>query len=297
MASSTRKRIAIQIMATTAALALGILGFVLIVPTKTLAGDRLLSYVIKSPNLPGVSNSPSWTGFIPPTGSPIKILITDQQRAQYQTGGSSYYWYGVPSTANEANVLLEMLPTAADAATYQTQEATALIGTHTIESSGYRLQSRGTLNGFAGSVSAAYLIPHKKTTLPANSPAPPTPSKPISTKPVPAIVSLYRIGRFVVVENFQGAPATIGHVQSVANLERASIANIPQRFTLEQTNWPIGSAIFVVLLALIVLAAIWTIPPWYANEQVRRRERQLARERYQYRVRGSKTLRRGRVQF
>lgn len=271
--SSGRRRLPWRFGAAALVLVLAAAGYWWWVPVHQSDATRLAPLVPhRSPA--GFGTKPSSAGPVPASRTSISAVENAAHRSPDATASYAIAWSGRKTKNAAVEVLLTLLPSAAQARTARTQAVRHYLGTKSLQSSGYRRSKRFTPTSVPGAAGALFV--------PASTGA--------STGK--AAVAVLSRGRAVAVVLADAKGTTARSAVTTAAQRTWSRLGGEAAVSLELTTYPlVASVLYAAATAVLVTVVLGAAP---ARARLRRRRqaawaRAVERER---RSRGRKVVRR-----
>lgn len=255
-------------------------GYFAFVP-MTVAGDaKLDGLVVQQPGISGLVPKPSASTDESTVGG-LPALAHAGVASPLETGSWSIDWTGsgATQTSAEAYMVLDLLPSAAQARTLRSQLDNAYLG-------------KTTYNGEKFAETATFTIPQAKAAGLASSGSAyrRLKSKTLAAAWLTTITE--QVGRAVALIYVQLPTVDSSASSGLAARELALLERNEPGFTLATTHYPLAASLIWWVVALVLAASAFAGPKLVVAARRRGQARQEALERAQFRMRGQKVLRR-----
>jgi len=263
------------------ALALAIVGYFLIVPNTFINSDLLGRLVLANTGLKGVAAAPTYSAPLPTVSSPLSALTAAAAENPGTAGSYARNWFGPLSTGNSVDLSAELLPTRQVALTTQSEAGVQDIGAAALKTALHTVTARFTV---PGGTAVTYTTPR------------PVPKSGPQGPPVPGAAADFSFGRVVIRMTMTGPVSTRPSLVGVVDRQLTLLKRVEPNFpTLSVTSYSTIKSIVYWVIAILLIVALALVPDWVRRVRAQRRARELARQRRQVTVRGSKALKRHRV--
>ena len=266
-----------------AAAALAVGGYFLIVPDTNINPNLVARLVFSSTGLSGEASAPTYSNALPTTSSPLSSLTAAAEQQPGLTGSYARNWFGSVAVGNSVNLSVDLLPTRAIALATQNEAGTQDLGAAALKTGLHTATSRFIVPG-----GAAVLYTTARP-VPKSGPAGP---------PVPGAAADFSFGRVVARLTTAGPISTRSNIDALVSRESNLLKRVLPKFPpLSFTTYPATKSIVYGIVALVLIVLLALVPDWTRRVRAQRHARELARQRRQFQVRGSKALKRHRVRI
>ena len=254
-------------------LAVAVVLYALLLPSTHGDPSRIANLSIRDPHVAVLKSAPSSAKSVGVSKSTVKLLKTYAAKEPAETGVFETEWTGAGTTDNDGGLLLQVVPTVADAAKVLIASRTAFAAPPASQGA----VSHFTVQGIPGQGNA-YVIPASSSTAQTGY----------------VFTMVFMVGRVVAVElvELSKSGSTPIAAQTIAREELALLQSRLPSFSMVTTTRPALGVILVIVGAVVIGAAAFFGPEWVVRRRISREVHAQQRARSQYRSRGRRAVRR-----
>ncbi len=280
---STRQRVARALVVVVVA---GVV-YAFLIPQTRVDRQLLGRLVITRTATPGVPRVAQVSVSVQPSES---TFATTRQAAKSDPHASGIYgreWYVASDAPPESGLVIQLLPTAAQAARVAQGDRKELKTAPSLEDEAAKSPSLFSVPGVAGAGGAAFVLVDTTTS---------------SQPPVGSAYKLeVQVGRVVVSELMVTTSATrdLTPIRTDARREVALLERVLPPFSFAHTSLALLPSLAFLGITVVAVAGVVVVPEWFVSwrswRRRRRHDRDERRSREQYLARGRRTVRRQRA--
>ena len=269
-------------------LVLGMAGYFVFIPATVINTSAMARLLPSKGALSSMGGAPAFNGSIPILPNSLSSVTKAAKDDPGHTGSYSIQWFGSGQSGTTEDLLLYLLPSASIARQVDTQQQSTQTSASALKAAKYDLTARFK-DASVDAVGVAYLIP-RTTQNSAGQTVPAGTSRGLTL----VVIEGRAVARIVL----QGPKVTSQEAIAIAKQEHQLLASrLPHFNTMASTHYaPLASLYYGIGLLVALAIALFT-PGLVRRNQERQLQREAERARYQYRVRGAKTLKRHKARF
>jgi hypothetical protein len=274
-----RRRASLPIVAASVVVVVAAVGYIVFVQSTHLDRKSLSTLVIDQTDVTALKSTPVEAELVSPEKSAFVAVKKASAADPDETGGYGKEWAGSTASGDAATVLVEILPTSAQAQQVRAEAEAEYADARSLKAAHTTATARFTVPTVPGAFGVSVATAKSSTT---------------SASSGSAIV--FQQGRVVAVEYLQSSSGGLSRTDAttIARAEHVLLEQREPAFSMTQTTRPLLLSVIYGLVTVLVAGLMLIVPGLVRRRRARRQARREEQARYEYRARGGKAMRRRR---